>query len=103
MPLHCLLQPVADEALGLGDEVAERVRPAQGRVRCTLQREQPDLRSVAVHEDDLVRRRELGERPGDVCDLVDLGRRVRTLATREQRVAAERDDDAHLILRGWRP
>ena len=75
----------------------------QGRVRRALQREQSHLRSVAVHQDDLVGRRELGQGPRHPRDLVDLRRPVRALATREQGVATEGDDDAHLMLRAWRP
>ncbi|WP_238163203.1 hypothetical protein [Kribbella capetownensis] len=46
-----MLDPVPDHALRLGDQIAEWVRPRQSRVRRTLQRQQPDLRAVAMDND----------------------------------------------------
>ena len=50
-----LLDHVADHPLGLGAEDVERVR-LDGRVRGALEGQQPDLRAVAVGDDELVAR-----------------------------------------------
>ena len=92
-----LLDQVADHALGLGAEQVERVR-LDLLVGRALEGEQADLRPVAVRDHELVLERERGERLAGsprVRALV-LGRE--RLASPEQRVPAECDDDAHRQL-----
>ena len=89
-----LLDEVADHALGLGAEHVERIG-LDVLVGGALQREQADLRAVAVRDDELVVAgdpRESARGDPDVRALVAGGHR---LAPLEQGVAAESDDDAH--------
>jgi hypothetical protein len=58
-----LFDHVADHALGLRPEYIERIRLVRF-VRRTLQRQQPDLRTVAVCDHDLVARIDLRQRLG---------------------------------------
>ena len=74
------------------------------RVGGALQREQPDLRAVAVRDDELVLGGERGQRrapPRRRWRSWTCG--VRPLAPLQQGVAAEGDDDAHLSRPAWRP
>jgi hypothetical protein len=67
-------------------------------VRSGLQREQPDLRAVAVGDDEVARlgkRRERVNGDPDVRALGLCGHRVRTT---KQRIAAERDDHRLLAI-----
>jgi hypothetical protein len=97
-----LLDQVADHPLRLGSEQVERVRVDLG-VGGALQREEPDLRPVAVGDDELVVERKGRERLARDARVRALVLRRQRLAAPEQRVAAERDDDAHLSSRSWRP
>ena len=87
-----LFDDVADHALGLRAQHVERIR-VDGVVGRGLQRQQPDLRPVAVRDDELVaggdRRDPFGRRP-DVGPLV---LRRHRFAAPQQRIAAEGDDD----------
>ena len=90
-----LLDQVADHALGLRAEDVQRVG-VDLLVRRSLEREQTDLRAVAVRDDQLVVGRQRGERPAcgsHVHTLVLCGQR---LTPAEEGVAAQRDDDPHL-------
>ncbi len=90
-----LLDEVADHALGLGAEDVKRIG-LNVPVRGTLEREQPDLRTVAMGNDELVLAgdpRERGRRNPDIGPLMPGGHR---LAPLQEGVAAERDDDTHL-------
>ena len=100
--LHRLQQPVADHPLGLGAEHVERVRRGQVRVGGALQRQHADLGAVAVGDDQLVLGGQRGQRVDRAATLRLLHVGVRLLAALQQRVAAERDDDAHLSRPGWR-
>ena len=55
-----LLDQVADHALGLGAEHVERIHRDR-LVRAALEREKPDLRTVAVRDHELVRQRDRSE------------------------------------------
>jgi hypothetical protein len=98
-----LLQPVADEALGLGYQVTQRVGATQRSVGGALQSQEPHLGAVAVHHDQLMVARELRQWPRNVPDLVHLRGRVGTLAATQQRIATKGYDDTHFNLPGWRP
>ncbi len=90
-----LLDEVADHALGLRAEDVQRVG-VDLLVRRSLEREQTDLRAVAVRDDQLVVGRQRGKRPAcgsHVHTLVLCGQR---LTPAEEGVAAQRDDDPHL-------
>src|SRR6202042_450896 len=92
-------EPVADHSLGLRAEHIERVGMSQGRVVGALQRQQADLRAVAVGDDQFVlagQRRERGNRFEDVLFL-DLG--FRQLPPFQRGVPAEGDHDSHAF--GW--
>jgi hypothetical protein len=47
-------QPIVDHALGLRDQIIQRIRAGQGGVRCALQREHADLRAVAVADQQVM-------------------------------------------------
>ena len=89
-----LLDHVADHAFGLRAEHVERIG-LDLLVRGALQREQPDLRAVAVADDELMlgghRRERVGGDP-HVGALVFGGHRF---AAPQERVAAQRGDDEH--------
>jgi len=90
-----LLEPVADEPLRLGDQGVEGIGAGQRVVVTALEGQQADLRAVAVGDDDVVgggRRRQGRRRLGDVLELHG---GVRRLASPEQGVATEGDQDAH--------
>ena len=89
-----LLDDVADHRLGLGTEYVERVRRdvVVGR---RLQCQQPDLRAVAVGDDDLVAGCDRGDAFGCRPDVGPLVLRGHGLPAPQQRVAAERDHDPH--------
>ncbi|CAI8896061.1 NAD-specific glutamate dehydrogenase [Pseudomonas sp. IT-P260] len=89
-----LFDYVADHAFGFGTEHVQRVR-GDGGVRRRLQRQQADLRAIAMGDDQLVARMDLGDLLGgdaDVGALVVSGHR---LATAEQGVTAQSYDDTH--------
>ena len=48
----CLQQPVPDQALRLRDQGVERIGTRQCCIRLTLERQDTDLRAVAVGDDD---------------------------------------------------
>ena len=91
-----LLEQVADHALALRPEHIERVGRDVGVGR-RLQGEQADLGSVAVGDDQLVVTGELGEAARGFGDVAALKLGLSRLAALQQRVAAERGDDAHLL------
>lgn len=84
MPGDGLLEPLADQPPGLGDQVAQWVGPGQGSVRGALQRQQANLWAVAVHDHHLVVPGECGKRPGDMRHLVDLRRGAGSLTSPQQ-------------------
>ena len=89
-----LLEQIADHALALGAEHVERVR-RDLRICLALECEQPDLRPVAVRDDDLVLGRELGERLDGGRYVVALHRSVGRLTALEQCVPSESNHDPH--------
>ena len=89
-----LLDHVADHALGLGAQHVERIGLV-GLVGGALQRQQPDLRAVAVGDHELVLPGDRRERLGRDADIRALDLGGHRLAALQQGVAAERDDDAH--------
>ena len=92
-----LLDEVADHALGLRTEHVERIR-LDVLVRRGLQREQSDLGSVAVRQDELML---LGDRREGTCgdaDVASLGVFGHRLPALEERVAAERDQNSHAAI-----
>jgi hypothetical protein len=93
--LQGLQQPVPDHALGLRAQHVKRIGHAQRRIGGALQRQQPDLRPVAVGEHDLVGVRERRERLHRALGVGLLRRRVGPFAALQQGVAAERDHDPH--------
>ena len=88
-----LHEQVADHALALGAQDVERIR-RDGLVGVGLEREEPDLRPVAVRDDELVVAGEGGEGGGRLEDVAPLGLRLRRLATPQQGVAAQCDDNS---------
>ena len=97
-----LLDQVADHALGLRPEHVERIRLDVG-VRGRLQREQPDLRPVAVRDHQLVLLcdgRESASRDAHVLAL-RLGRH--RLAAPQKCVATQSHDDPHRVRPLTRP
>ena len=91
-----LLEQVADHALALRAEHVEGVGRDLG-VGGGLQCEQAHLGPVAVRDDQLVLTGQLGEAASGFRDVAALKLRLRRLAASQQRVAAERGDDAHLL------
>ncbi len=89
-----LLDQVADHPFGLGTQDVERIR-RDLVVRGRLQREQPDLRPVAVRDDQLVLLRHGGERLAGRRHVGTLPLHGHRLAPALQRVAPQRDDDPH--------
>ena len=97
-----LLDHVADHALRLGAEHVERIGLV-GLVGGALQREQPDLRAVAVGDHELMLGGERRQRLRGDADVRALHLGGHRLAAPQQRVPAERDDDAHGVsLPAWR-
>ena len=96
-----LLHEVADHALRLGTQDVQRVR-RDLRVGGALEGQQPDLRPVAVGDDQLVLDGEGCQlRAGDPHVLA-LVLAAHGLAAAKQRIAAEGDDDSHpLVLPCW--
>ena len=90
-----LLDQVADHPLGLGAEDVERVA-GHVVVRGRLQREQADLRAVAVGDDELVLDRDRGQRPAGGRDVGPLPLDGHRLASALQGVAAQCHHDPHV-------
>jgi len=88
-----LLDQVSDPALALGPEHVERGR-RHLVVGVRLEREQPHLRAVPVREHELAAPGDSAKRAHGPFDVLALGLRRRWLAAAQQRVAAERDDEA---------
>ena len=83
-----LLEHVADHSLAFGAENVQRV----GRdfvVGAVLQRQQPDLRPVAVHQHHAPLFRQPGDGAGGLLDVLALDFGFQRLAALEQRVAAQ--------------
>jgi hypothetical protein len=89
-----LLDQVADHPLGLRAEHIQRVG-LHLLVRGRLQREEADLRAVAVGEHELVAFRHRRQRLRRSPHVGSLHLGGHGLAALEQRVATERHDDAH--------
>ena len=89
-----LFDDVTDHRLGLGAEHVERIRRHRV-IRGVLQGQQPDLRAVAVGDDDLVARRHCRDTLGGHPDVGPLILRGHRLPTLQQCVAAQGDDDPH--------
>ena len=94
--LECLQKEVADHPLGLGSQHVEGVGMGEVGVAGALERQQPDLRPVAVGDDQIVvsGQRGQGLDCGQDVLLLDLG--DRRLPPLEQGIAAQGDHDAHL-------
>jgi hypothetical protein len=90
-----LLDEVADQPLGLRAEHVEGVRVDPRRVGGRLHREHPDLRTVAVGDDELVLERDGGERLAGVADVAALDLDGHRLPAPKQRVASERHHHPH--------
>ncbi len=84
-----LLDHVTDHPFGLRAEHVERIG-LDLLIRCALQREQADLRPVAVPHDELMLHRDGRERFRGGSDVEPLVLRRHRLAAAEQCVAAER-------------
>jgi hypothetical protein len=71
-------QPIVDHALGLRDQIIQRIRTGQGGIRSAFQREHADLRPVAVtdHQVVLVRDRCQGSRGRANVNELDAGVRL---------------------------
>ena len=93
--LERLDQPVPDHALGLGTQHVERVGAGQRRVAGALQRQQPDLRAIAVRDDHLVVVQQRLERGGGAGHVRLLDVAVGPLAALQQRIAAQGRDYPH--------
>ena len=93
--LQRLDEPVADHSLGLRAEHIERVGMSQGRVAGTLQRQQADLRAVAVGDDQFVLAGQRGERGNRFEDVLFLDLGFRRLPPLQQGVPAEGGHDSH--------
>ena len=65
------------------------------RVGLALEREQADLGPVPMRDDDVVVRRDRGDRLDGGGDVAALRDHVRGLAAAQQRVASKRGDDQH--------
>ena len=91
----CLQQPVPDQALRLGDQGVERIGTRQCCVRLTLERQDTDLRAVAVGDDDAVLRDERSQGLRGTPDVMLLDVGVRLFATLEQGVATQGNHDPH--------
>ena len=89
-----LLEHVADHPLRLGVQDVERIG-LDLLVGRSLERQQPDLRSVAVRDHELVLERDRRQRLAGDARVRALVLGGQGLPALEQRVAAERDDDAH--------
>jgi hypothetical protein len=87
------LEQVADHPFALGVEHVQRVG-RRLRVRGGLEGEQPDLRAVAVCEDEPVPGCELAQRDSGRLDPVALPVRLGRLAPAQQCIATERDEAA---------
>ena len=93
-----LLDEVADHPLRLGGEDVQRIR-LDLHVRGRLEREQSDLRPVAVGEHEPVAFRNGRERLRGDPDVRALGLRRHRLASPEQRVAAQRHEHEAALVR----
>ncbi len=89
-----LLDEVADHPLGLRAEDVEGVR-LRLPVRRRLQREQADLRTVAVADDQLVLKRDRRERLAGQPDFEPLALHRHGLAAALQGIASEGHHDTH--------
>ena len=87
---------IAYDRLILGTDDVEGVRRGEVRVRGALQRQDPDLRAVAVRHDELVLRCQWCQRRDRPLDVGLLHLGVGLLTSLEQRIAAQRHDDAHV-------
>ena len=94
-------EPVADHSLGLRAEHIERVGMGQGRVAGALQRQQADLRAVAVGDDQFVLAGQRGERGNRFEDVLFLDLGFRRLPPFQQGVPAEGGHDSHAF--SWFP
>ena len=90
---EALLEHVADHPLALGAEDVERVR-GNLPVGLALQRQEPDLRPVAMGDDDIGAARDLGDGPHGDGDIPPLRLRIGGLAPPQEGVAAKRDHDS---------
>ena len=96
------LDDVADLTFGLGLENVERIRIGLG-IGVTHQREQSDLRAVAVGHDEPVAQRRLPEDLRSPASRRGLVRRLERLAASQKRVPAECDDCPPMLRCPGRP
>ncbi len=90
--LQLLDQHVADHALGLGAQHIQGIGGDLG-VSAVLQGQQADLRAVAVHQHHVVILGDTGDGLGGGGDVLALDIRFKRLATTEQGIATQGDDD----------
>jgi hypothetical protein len=97
-----LLQQVADHPLGLRAQYIQRVGSHIG-VGLGLQREQSNLRTVAVRDHDPVSLCQLRQSGDPACHVASLGRGVGGLATVQERVTSKccRDEHATQLPPAW--
>jgi hypothetical protein len=88
-------EPVADHPLGLGTEGIQGIGPGQGGIALALHGQEPDLGSVAVTDDQLVRGGERREGLRRALDVMVLNRGVGLVVALQQGVAAEGDHGQH--------
>ena len=88
-----LLQPVAEQTLCLGHERVERIGRGQHGIALALDRQHPDLRAVAVHDEQFAAVRQSRQTRRRLADVAELNRCVCGLTPTQQRVATETDDD----------
>src|ERR1019366_6052306 len=96
--MELLLEEVADHPHALSSDDIKRVR-TDGAVRLALEREQPDLGTVPMGHDNLVVSSDLGDRRGRHCGISPLAIDLGTLVATQQRVASQRHDHDHRVLR----
>ncbi|MNP09454.1 hypothetical protein D3C76_1015610 [compost metagenome] len=89
-----MLDDVADHAFGFSPEDVQRVGFI-GLVGLCLQRQQADLRAIAVRDDQFVARMDLGDLLGGDADIGALIVRSHGFATAQQGVTAQCNNDTH--------
>jgi hypothetical protein len=93
-----LLDPVPDHALGLCHQIAQRIGARQRLVGHALQRQQPDLRTVAMDNYNLMLSSNLSQRRRRRGQMRKLNSRIRPLPTPQQRIPTQRDHHPHNVI-----
>ena len=106
-PGKCILEgleeEVADHALRLGDEGIEWIGMGEVRIARALEGQQADLRAIAVRNDEVMVKGERCKRLDCRNDVLLLELGERGLASFQERVASQGDDDSHMGLGLGRP